>query len=401
MKSAKKHPRESERLAELFKYEVMDSEDEAVFDQLTEMSSVIFETDICLISLVDGERQWFKSKHGLSASETSKEIAFCSHAILQKEVFEIQDARKDERFHDNPLVTGDPNIRFYAGAPLISDKGLPLGTLCVIDSKPHTLSADKKNALKVLADQVISQLELRLQNRRLKRINQQREQLLALIAHDLRSPFSSILGFSKRLRKKAGTESPENIAKMADAILTSGHVVFQLLDELLQWSQLQMGAISCQLEALELLPLVSINKTLLQETFDVKNIDLVLNIDNNVMVKGDKTLISAVIRNLLANAAKYTPIDGKITIVAEDVDGMVQVSIADTGEGISDQQMDACFSSPVDSQVGTEGEQGFGLGLNLCQDFIERQNGRIWFDKDYQQGTKVVFSLPNALDSRD
>jgi signal transduction histidine kinase len=394
MISAELHPQESERLAALLNYEIMDTEAESLFDELTQITSTIFGTEICLISLVDGERQWFKSKSGLDADETGKEIAFCSHAILQEEVFEVPDASKDKRFHDNPLVTGAPNIRFYAGAPLVNEQGLPMGTLCVIDSKPASLTEKQKKALKVIAHQVISQLELRLQNRRLKRVNLQREQMLALIAHDLRSPFNSILGFSKRLRKKAGSETPENIAKMADAILSSGHVVFQLLDELLQWSQLQMGAISTEIETLDTYPLVDINRTLLKEILDVKNVDLVVNVNKSQQMLGDKTLTSAVIRNLLANAAKYTPNDGEIVVEALEVEGNIQVSVADSGQGISSERMEACFRSPVDSEIGTRGEQGFGLGLNLCKDFIERQNGQIWFDKGYSGGAKVVFSLP-------
>ena len=135
MESAPHHPQESLRLHELIKLEVLDTEDEAALDEITRMASMFCGVEISLISLVDEERQWFKSKIGIDAQETSRDIAFCSHAILQDDVFEISNALEDERFFDNPLVTGDPNIRFYAGAPLVTTSGFPIGTLCVIDSK--------------------------------------------------------------------------------------------------------------------------------------------------------------------------------------------------------------------------------------------------------------------------
>lgn len=152
---------EAKRLKVLWQYDVLDTVPEEVFDDLTDLAAHICEAPIALISLVDENRQWFKSRVGITAKETSRDISFCAHAILQNGLFVISDATKDPRFRDNPSVTGAPKIRFYAGVPLKSPDGFALGTLCVVDKKPRKLRNEQKRALLVLARHVETQLELR------------------------------------------------------------------------------------------------------------------------------------------------------------------------------------------------------------------------------------------------
>lgn len=164
---------ESDRLVALESYTIMDSLPEKTYDALTQLATYICGTPIALVSLLDEERQWFKSSVGLGASETPREISFCQYAIMGEEVYEVKNALENELFADNPLVTGNPDIRFYAGAPLKDADGFKLGTLCVIDTVPRTLSEDQKNALKLLANQVVLLLQLRRKNADL--INTQKE----------------------------------------------------------------------------------------------------------------------------------------------------------------------------------------------------------------------------------
>jgi GAF domain-containing protein len=152
---------EAHRLKVLWQYDLLDTVPEAVFDELTSLAALICDAPIALISLVDEDRQWFKSKFGVTLKETSRDASFCSHAIMQSGLMVVPDAIKDERFKKNPLVTSSPKIRFYAGAPLITPDGHALGTLCVIDQKPRQLTAQQKEALTLLARHVMTQLELR------------------------------------------------------------------------------------------------------------------------------------------------------------------------------------------------------------------------------------------------
>jgi GAF domain-containing protein len=152
---------DQDRVAALQKYAILDTEPEEAFDDLTLLASFVCKTPIALISLVDEDRQWFKSKVGLDATQTPRDIAFCSTAIQQVDVMVVPDTLKDERFRNNPLVVGEPKIRFYAGAPLINEEGYALGTLCVVDRTPREFGVDQKEALQALGRLVLAQLEFR------------------------------------------------------------------------------------------------------------------------------------------------------------------------------------------------------------------------------------------------
>lgn len=233
MKKAPILSNETLRLQALLDYQVLDTPSECKFDQIVEMASKICGTPIALVSLVDSERQWFKAKYGLDASETPRDVSFCGHAIHQSEVFVVEDSLLDDRFSDNPLVVGGPQVRFYAGAPLISPKGEAIGTLCVIDMRPRELNPDQLSFLKTLSEQVIAQLELQKTLRQsqahftelqqlTKTVLVQRERLyhadkMAVLgemasglAHEINNPLAIISGLLSILEDQVNGDEPKD-----------------------------------------------------------------------------------------------------------------------------------------------------------------------------------------------
>ncbi|WP_247237226.1 GAF domain-containing protein [Telluribacter sp. SYSU D00476] len=172
MQSAPKPDNESARLNSLRRYQLLDTVSEGVYDDITQIASEICGTPISLLSLIDESRQWNKSTRGTKLKEFERELSFCAHAILQpEELFIVSNTHEDERFHDNPFTTGEMKIQFYAGMPLVDSDGLPLGVLCVLDSRPRELSEEKLKSLKSLAKLVEAHFELRLANIRLQESN--------------------------------------------------------------------------------------------------------------------------------------------------------------------------------------------------------------------------------------
>ena len=152
---------ETARIAALDRYAILDSEPEEAFDDLVTLAAHICQTPMAMLSLVDDHRQWFKSKVGVQVRETARDISICAHAIQQKDLFIIPDTLEDARFRENPLVVGEPGIRFYAGAPLINEDGFALGTLCVVDREPRVLDSEQKEALEAISRLALRQMELR------------------------------------------------------------------------------------------------------------------------------------------------------------------------------------------------------------------------------------------------
>lgn len=391
MKIASKPANERERLNALNEYHILDTPAERDFDEIAKLASIICETSISTVTLIDEARQWFKAKVGMDTPETSRDIAFCSHVINQDSVMIVPDASKDDRFHDNPLVTGNPDIRFYAGMPLVTPDGYNIGTLCVIDTKPKNLLPHQLFALQVLSKQVIKQMELRKKIFELERLNDTHRKLLSVIGHDLRSPLTSLYGLLE-LSEKYDLPPEEFKAKLPE-VRQGFTAANALLGNLLEWatSQFEHNGIKRKIILLRhvLDQIVADN----QQQFDRKNNEVENLVDTTCQVLADEHMLRAVLRNLLMNANKFTS-HGRITISHSPVNAMAEICIADTGVGMDKLQVSKLFNwDKRGSTKGTSGERGSGFGLLVSQEFVEKNGGRMWVESVPMEGSKFCFTL--------
>jgi signal transduction histidine kinase len=388
---------EQTRIQALLQYEILDTEAESVYDDFVKLASYICQTPIALISLVDPTRQWFKAKVGCSAPETSRDIAFCAHAIHQSDVFVVPDTLTDQRFVDNPLVIGDPHIRFYAGAPLITPEGLAIGTLCAVDREPRALSPEQITALGKLARQVVAQLELRRLTKELQQVLESKNKLFYILSHDLRSPFNGILAFSQTLAEEAETLTRDEIQDFSQTVLTSAEQFMHLIDNLLHCTRFELGTLEYQPTNIAIDTVVINVLTLLKGNAAQKKVELVYKSDPGNEVFADSTMLHSIFQNLIGNAIKFTPVDGCVTIQIVDQGTMIQVSVIDTGIGVSPEKLAGLFESMAGRTTdGTAGEKGTGLGLLLCKDLVEKHGGQLWVDSVIGQGTSFHLTLPKA-----
>ena len=205
---AQPHPRQEERLRALYSYDILDTDREKDFDDIVHLASAICGTPISVVNLIDAERQWFKAETGLGTRETPLATSICSHVILEDDFVEIHDTLEDSRMADNPLCVGEPGLRFYAGALLKSDEGLPLGTLCVLDYQRRELSPHQRDALRVLARQAMAQLEMRKALRIGKLLRQE-------VDHRVKNSLQSISSF---IRIQSTASSSPEVKSMLDSI---------------------------------------------------------------------------------------------------------------------------------------------------------------------------------------
>lgn len=401
---ADKPGNELERLQTLNRYEILDSEFESAYDDLTEIASIICNTPIAAISLIDADRQWFKSKIGLRKNETSRDIAFCAHAILHDNLFVVSDAAADERFFDNPLVTGEPNIRFYAGAPLITHDGYALGTICTMDHVPREISEDQTKALKNLAKQVIYLFELRHSNlmltkssNKLNKTLAKKDKLFSIISHDLKSPFTGILGLSEILKSDYESLSQVEIEEVVNGIHSASTDVLNLVENLLNWSLLERDLFKYNDEKFDLNEIIKNNYSILKGNAAFKKIKININSEPELWVSADKTMINSVVQNLIGNAIKFTPENKTINISAVKSKGEIKTIVEDTGAGMDEDTIQQLFNKNINNSLpGTRGEKGTGLGLILIKEFIEKNNGSLKIESEFGKGSKFTFSLPES-----
>ncbi len=388
------------RLQALQQYSILDTSCEAAFDDLTRLAAQICGTPIALISLIDESRQWFKSKVGLDRESISRDLAFCAHAILQPhETLIISDTLLDQRFATNPLVTSDPYIRFYAGAPLITPEGYALGTLCVIDHVPRQMNSEQLEALQALSRQVMAQMELKRNLYNLERItsneHKQIEYLISALSHDLRTPLLATRGTLYAMLGGAFGSVSDTWRDVLEDCRQANEDLLKFVEALLNVSRYK----------------IEVYKSLKCEIINWKNIFVETILRSNSIRKqkstirykiapslpivyGDALEIQRVVQTILDNAVKVNNPDQEITLeVALFGVEKVKISVRYNGRGIAPLDKKSLFNSFIQGRGRNNIDK---LGLYLCFQIVEAHKGTINMESTVED-TTFWFTLPATL----
>ncbi|MGV9013137.1 MAG: GAF domain-containing sensor histidine kinase [Flavobacteriales bacterium] len=388
-----KHPDEAARLRALARYEIMDTPPDGSFDRITAICARLFQVPIALVSLVDDDRIWFKSRFGLDATEIGRDPGLCASAILSPEVYVVNDAKLDVRTLANPLVSGSMGLRFYAAAPLTTSDGHQLGTLCVLDICPRAFNAEEQRTLQDLAAVVMDEMELRIAAlRSIAREAEREKEFVAVVGHELRNPLNNLL-LSINVVQGELDDQPDHPAQkwLAKAHNYTADMS-TLLTELLDMVRVGQGKLKLNRVPLDLELLVGGIVEQAQLLNPEHTITLSGSIRSSVMA--DRLRLEQVVTNLLTNAVKYAP-DGRTIQVglSEDKDN-VYVSVADEGPGVPSDQRDRIFERYYRDPGSDKKAQGLGVGLYIAADIMARHNGRIRVENGTQKGAVFHVSLP-------
>lgn len=388
---------EDERLASLNSYDILDTLEEDDFDEITKLASQICQTPIALVTLIDKKRQWFKSAVGTDVRETPREYAFCSYTILEKDVLVVNNLREDARFANNPLVTGDPNVAFYAGAPIINEEGYPLGSICVIDTEVKELNSQQIAALKTLSNQVVAQLELR---RKIKVLEKSNATLLesnvfiqkfaSMAAHDIKNPLSSILLSSQALQRRLQKDGDDKSLQLINMSINASKQLLHMVDEMLVYSKAPATLLADQQS-------VNLNELL---TKIIRLIDVPESVKIQLPVVEHTINVSPValeqiFLNLLTNAIRYNDkSEGRIRILVRNDEKFYNFKVTDNGRGIQPQFLNRIFEEKFTlGYTDRFNKEGTGVGLHTVKALVEKLQGTIYAESIPGQETTFVFSI--------
>jgi signal transduction histidine kinase len=386
--AARLYPNEAERLQALRSYGILDTAIEPAFDDITRIASYVCQTPISLISLVDEGRQWFKSEVGLGIRETPLEQSICAHALLEHSFLEVPDTTADARFDCNPLVTGSPHLRFYAGALLRTADGLPLGTVCVLDDKPRQLTSEQRDILAALARQVMSQMEFRRALLLSDRLQRNISRLMAVAGHDLKQPLQVMVIAIDRIRNKL--TDPRDRERLGLAI-DAGMRMAEELDRLAETSVLQTGLGAPVLKSF---PVSDIFESIVHTWHlhaEAKGLRLVV-VPSEARIVSDPGMLRAIIGNLVGNAIKYTE-RGRVLVGCRKRGNFVSIEILDSGSGIPAEQLGAIFDAFHQINPASE---GLGLGLSIVRRTAEALGHAIALKSDLARGSHFTVLVPLA-----
>jgi signal transduction histidine kinase len=388
---------EDDRLDALRRYEVLDTPPEEAFDDLVELAAELCGAPVSLMTLVDSDRVFHKAAAGADPGDIPREESFCTHAIADDELMVVPDAAADPRFAANPNVTGGLGIRFYAGAPLVTPEGAAIGSLCIIDHHPRELTPARERALRALSRAVVAQLELRRQNERLRALDRLKDEFVAVVAHDLRTPLTSIRGYVDMLL--AGDAGPltDTQERFLEVVHRNSDRLERLAGDLLLLARSEAGELELDLRPTDLATVVRDAAEAARPAAEAEGITLDVAIEDVAPVRADRERLGQMLDNLVSNAVKFTPAGGRVTLSVGPSPAGATIDPADTGPGIPADELPLLFERFFRARGATEaGVPGTGLGLTIAKTIAEGHGGTIAAESRGGEGARFRVTLPLA-----
>ncbi|GAB4242573.1 MAG: hypothetical protein OHK005_06450 [Candidatus Methylacidiphilales bacterium] len=406
MPTAPLPPNETQRLAALHALGILGTPPEERFDRLTRLAALTTNCPVALVSLVDAEEQFFKSRFGIDVCRTDRSSSFCAYTILNDNPLIIEDATTDPRVSDNPLVTGEPGIRAYAGVPLKAPDGSRIGSFCVIDYVPRRFDPDAVELLRILAsianDELssvrITQLVAQLDEARRAADHASRAKgdFLAMMSHEIRTPLNGVIGFADLLaRTELNAEQQNFIA----GIQSSSELLLTLINDILDFSKIESGHLELESKAFALAPTLESVRTMFLANAKAKGIELTYQMDPNTppFLRGDPIRFRQIWVNLVSNALKFTE-SGSVQMSVQSAPGApagtLLCEVTDTGCGIPPEAVSRLFKPFSQASASTARKHGgTGLGLAICKRLCELMNGSISLKSTPGLGSTFSFTV--------
>lgn len=374
------------------------------FSDLTRLAAMIAGTDISLVNLLDSYTQWTVSNHGIEIQQMPRKDSVCQYTIMNDTPLEIKNLKSDQRFKEKDYVNGSYNLSYYYGIPLITPQGYNIGALCVMDTEEKTLTPEKIEMLQIIANEIVQRLNDIKQIAELKKRLEEAAGNRKKLVHDIRGPLGGIVGLAQIIEDHDDIDKVSDILDLAVMIRKGGESLLDLANDILSSDNLLQGpdgedkpvpkANEFNLESL---------KQKLMKLYEPqaasKDIDLtIVNESSNAEIPFPKNKIVQVLGNLISNAIKFTPTNGYVMIrqeyLAKEHGDELLFVVKDSGIGISSELIADILQGEAHSSSGTEGEQGYGFGLQLVKHLTETMNGTLNIESEMGDGCKFTIRLP-------
>ncbi|MFN3360492.1 MAG: ATP-binding protein [Pseudanabaenaceae cyanobacterium] len=398
-------PNEADRLAELYRYQVLDTPPEPTFDDLTRVAAITCQVPVALVSLIDADRQWFKSCYGFAACEPPREEAFCAYTILGDEPFIVEDATTHPRVCDNPVVVNSPHVRFYAGVPLITPRGYRLGSFCVVDFMPRQITSQQLEILQILAKQTVYLLESRTYQAKiyeyakaLQEANEAKSKFIATLSHELRTPLNGVIGSLQLLGDTALGPTQMEYYRIAQ---TSSKAVLSLVNEVLDLAKIEAGKLELMPQPTNLHTIAEEVRTIITPQVQAKQLTLHLEYDHQIpqylCLDGDR--VRQILLNLTSNAVKFTPAGKQVRFQLQLLEkcadkALVEVRVVDQGIGMTVEEQQRILT-PFHQANATISKTygGTGLGLSISNELLKLMGSHLTITSVKGEGTTFAFAL--------